>query len=66
MKPTEEQLYKLLKFVKTLYQKEIIDKNARLTEKGTKLQYEFAGVIYHNLLASSAGFKTYVEGQGLL
>ena len=61
MKPTEEQLYKLLKFVKTLYQNEIIDKNARLTEKGIKLQREFTGVVYHNLLATSAGFKTYIN-----
>lgn len=61
MKPTESQVYKLLKFVKTLYQNEIIDKNARLTEKGIKLQREFTGVVYHNLLAMSEGFKTYVE-----
>ena len=61
MKPTEEQLYKLLKFVKTLYQNEIIDKNARLTEKGIKLQREFTGIVYHNLLATSAGFKTYIN-----
>lgn len=61
MKPTETQVYKLLKFVKTLYRNEIIDKNARLTEKGILLQREFTGVVYHNLLATSAGFKTYIN-----
>lgn len=61
MKPTEAQINKLFKFVNALYQNKIIDQNARLTEKGTKLQYEFVGAIYHNLLASSAGFKTYIN-----
>jgi len=61
MKPTETQVNKLFKFVNALYQNKIIDKNARLTEKGTKLQREFTGVIYHNLLASSAGFKSYID-----
>lgn len=61
MRPTEAQLHKLFKFVNALYQNKIIDKNARLTEKGIKLQREFTGVIYHNLLASSAGFKSYID-----
>ena len=61
MKPTETQINKLLKFVNALYQNKIIDKNARLTEKGSKLQYEFVDVIYHNLLVSSEVFKTYID-----
>lgn len=61
MKPTETQINKLLKFVNALYQNKIIDQNARLTEKGSKLQYEFIDVIYHNLLVSSEVFKTYID-----
>lgn len=61
MKPTETQVNKLFKFVNALYQNKIIDKNARFTEKGTNLQREFTGVIYHNLLASSACFKSYID-----
>lgn len=61
MKPTETQVNKLFKFVNALYQNKIIDKNARFTEKGTNLQREFTGVIYHNLLASSASFKSYID-----
>ena len=61
MKPTEAQINKLFKFVNALYQNKIIDQNARLTEKGSKLQYEFVDVIYHNLLVSSEVFKTYID-----
>lgn len=61
MKPTETQINKLLKFVNALYQNKIIGQNARLTEKGIKLQREFTGVVYHNILSSSAGFKTYIN-----
>jgi len=61
MKPTETQVNKLFKFINDLYQNKIIDKNARLTEKGIPLQREFTGVVYHNLLPSSASFKSYVD-----
>ena len=61
MKPTEAQVNKLFKFVNDLYQNKIIGKNARLTEKGILLQRKFTGVVYHNLLPSSASFKSYVD-----
>lgn len=61
MKPSEAQINKLFKFVNALYQNKIIDQNARLTEKGIKLQREFTCVAYHNLLVSSEGFKTYID-----
>lgn len=61
MKPTETQINKLFKFINALYQNKIIGKNARFTEKGAKLQREFTGVVYHNLLISSSAFKTYID-----
>lgn len=50
MKPSNAQIYKLIKLVKTLYQNEIIDNHGYFTEKGKRLQRDFAGSVYNNLI----------------